>query len=127
MNALKPKNHIKMDNKIAAKGLTEVPFDLFCPKVFEKVASRSCPTYEIYFPSKKAMVQHKKIHVPGGIRISRANKLDKSDIEDEEDEINATKEVGTPFDRMPIINNIFQFQECLWEEEIELQTMNDEE
>ena len=62
------------------------------------------------------MGRHKKIHASGGILISRPDNLD--DESDEEEIEHPMYEVE--LDRLPIIENIFQYHECPWEEEIQL-------
>ena len=62
-------------------------------------------------PSKKAMGRHKKIHASGGFLISRPDNLD--DESDEEEIEHPMYEVE--LDRLPIIENIFQYHESPWE------------
>ena len=49
--------------------LTKVPYDLFCPKVFEKVSKSPCTVIGTCFPPKKTLKRHKKIHLLFSIRF----------------------------------------------------------
>ena len=72
-----PSDHVKMDSKNtpfvslstrlslrlisnAAKGMKEVPYELYCPKVQEKIKERMCPKCGRNFPSKTAKTRHGK-------------------------------------------------------------------
>ena len=104
---------MKMSPK-AARSLSEVSYDLFCPKVHMKMKDRSCPECGIYFPTKKAVGKHKKVHNPGGIHVPRPV------LTDSESEEEMQMEVSRTTDQIPIITNIFQYMECPWEDNIDI-------
>ena len=51
--------------------LVEVPYVLFCPKVYKMFGGRTCKGCGIYIPSKEVVDRHKKIYDPGEILVSR--------------------------------------------------------
>lgn len=103
----------------------EVPFDLFCPKVHDRVKERTCPECHIYFPSKKGMTSHKKIHKPGSIFVPRPSNLtdeydevlDEDDSTDEDGGEERVCDIPIDADRMPIVD-IFSILDSPWEEEL---------
>ena len=73
------------------------------------------------------MLRHKTIHAPVGIHIARPELPEESDDTDDEVQDETNLEACTPLkgvlneaetDRMPIIEDIFQFMASPWEEEI---------
>ena len=57
-----------------------IPYDLFCPNVYEMIGAGSCENCVIYFLSKKAVDRHKKIYALWGILISQSLYLDEVKI-----------------------------------------------
>ena len=92
----------------------DVPYDLYCPKVFDKVHERTCEECGIYFASKKAKMSHKKIHKPGGIFVPRPLLPQRPETDSEEEEVNSQNCFS---DRMPIITDYIKFMASPWEED----------
>ena len=101
-----------------AKVFTEVPYDLFCPKIHETVELRVCKYCNIYFPSQKRVKAHQKIHKMGGIVICRPK-----DILEEEDSNESEDESQPILDNpMPVITNILEFLQSPFDEELLIET-----
>ena len=50
------------ETPMAGKEYDEVPFDLYCPSMQEKLTKGICKLCKRYWPSAAAMIRHKKCH-----------------------------------------------------------------
>ena len=88
--------------------MKEVPYDLYCPKVQEKIKERMCPKCGIYFPSKAAKTRHGKAHdlilVPKPYWAEEDYNSDGEEVE----ETNESVATNT-CERIPVITNMLEF------------------
>ncbi len=49
-------------NATVTKSIENVPFDYYCPSVSSTVGDRTCKDCHAYFPIKRGLTLHKKIH-----------------------------------------------------------------
>ena len=78
-----------------------MPFDKFCPSVSPIVGSRTCAVCKQYFPSKKALNDHKKAKFCGNYTLHE----DFGNLTDSDDEMEITHPIHHTNDtRWPIIN-----------------------
>ena len=86
---LKP-NSVSTDFKL-------IPFDIYCPSMFDSIDQGVCKTCGVYWPSKAAMLRHAVCHknnIPTGQAVE-------DDIEEEPVEEDADE-------RMPVFENMFE-------------------
>lgn len=60
-----------------------MPFDKFCPSIAPIVRSRTCNICKQYFPSKKAIHDHKRAKICGNYTLQSADDIEMSESEDE--------------------------------------------
>ena len=94
-----------------------------CPKLYEMVGARSRKCCGIYFPSKKAVDRHKKIHAPGGILVIQPLHPNGVDSEDDEENDSNDRLQDPADDGIPIITDIIEFLDYPWKEEIGIQIL----
>jgi len=69
-----------------------MPFDVYCPSVAPKVQSRTCSICKHYFPSKKALSDHKKAKVCANYTAQTADDSSDDDTEITPPPTNATND-----------------------------------
>ena len=91
----------------------EVPFDLYCPSMQEKLKKGICSICNRYWPSAAAMIRHKKCHRKAAVQESEVN--EESDLESESnldssdhEVLEIPKESSDDVEVMPVFKNIFE-------------------
>ena len=112
------KRLILQKTPVAGSEYGRMPFDLYCPKMKDKLSKGICPTCNMYWPSSAAMLRHKKCHSNRFRAV-----LEEDETEDvEEDEKTEDEEEMPHQDRdedmaMPVFENIFEKLQSPFEEE----------
>ena len=96
-----------------AKAYVEVPFEIYCLSMKEKLEKGISPICNSYWPSTAAMLRHKKCHtVRNHAKIEEDDDIEIEDneieIDDSSDEVdNEVDNEKASADAMPIFDNIF--------------------
>lgn len=85
-----------------AKSFDEVPFDLYCPSMKDKLKKGVCSKCGRYWPSAAAMLRHKKCH-----KDEENDEVDCEVLDDDDNTLAYQVNEGNENDRMPIFDNVF--------------------
>ena len=99
----------------AAENLKEVPYDLFCPKVYEKVACRTCNVCSLYFPSGSKRMPSQS-HQLGGTNVPWPSTIAVTSSDEDEEPEEENSNASHLNDAIPVISNLLELIKSLWEE-----------